>query len=50
MVHTFELSKMISRDTFDELIPCLEIHLNINIYHKQTELEKRQLECDPDTD
>ena len=24
--------------------------LNINIYHKQTELEKRQLECDPDTD
>ena len=24
--------------------------LNINIYHKQTELEKRQLECDPNTD
>lgn len=24
--------------------------LNINIYHKQTELEKRQLACDPDTD
>ena len=24
--------------------------LNINIYHKKTELEKRQLVCDPDTD
>lgn len=24
--------------------------LNINIYHKKTELEKRQLACDPDTD